>query len=619
MKSLKVVAGIACILSLVVIGGASGSKSNAKNAKSSISPIPAFTAADLGAVPTSNWIGVHGNDFNQQYSGLTQINQRTVKNLKIAWHTTVAIPTKGKPNFSGALAESEASVYNGTMYIPDAKGNVYALDATTGERLWYHKYVLPKGATPLLQATRGIAMGDGNVYVANSDGSVSALDQSTGRVKWQTTIANWKGGATLTAAPLYYNGMVITGVSGGDGGYACQAIAINAKNGKVIWRFNVIPTGNAVGANTWPAQRAWTGGGAMWSTPTVDPKLGLVYLGVGNPVPYNGAVRGAGDEMFTEAILALHVNNGKYAWAFQEVHHDIWDYDAAANGVTMFDLKIKGKMRHAIAGVGKTGWVYILDRRTGKPILGINERKVPQSAAQHTAATQPIPVGQPFASQCPDRAAWSKWKAPDGQPLKIGCIFTPYNDTQYTVFSPAPLGGADWPPTSFSQRTGDLYICSKNSSSAWKALPADQVEGKLKPLGNFFQVDGLYSQKGSPATESPGTVVAMNMRSNRRSWTVTFPAGDLCYSGILTTRGGVVFVGRSGGTLQAYNDLNGKLLWTSPKLAAGANAASMTYEVNGKQYVAIYAGGNSLVSGFGKVAPKAGSELYAFALPSTTK
>ena len=115
-----------------------------------------------------------------------------------------------------------------------------------------------------------------------------------------------------------------------------------------------------------------------------------------------------------------------------------------------------GQTRHALASIGKTGWVYILDRATGKPILGINEKKVPQSAEQHTYPTQPVPVGQPFAAQCPDRKAWSKWKAPDNKPVSIGCIFTPYTAAHYTVFAPAALGGADWPPSSYSPKTGYL-------------------------------------------------------------------------------------------------------------------------------------------------------------------
>jgi quinohemoprotein ethanol dehydrogenase len=613
MKSVRRAVGVVCCVSLVLIAGASASKQASKT-KQSITPIPAFTNSDLAATPSADWIGVHGNNLLQQYSGLTQINQATIKNLKIAWHSQVSIPGKGKPNYTGVLAESEPVVYNGTMYIPDGKGNVYAIDATTGERLWYFKYVLPKGATPLLQATRGLALGDGNVFLPESDGTMAALDQATGRVKWTRQLGSYKDGATLTAAPTYVDGMVIEGISGGDGGYPCAIVAMNAKTGKQLWRFNVIPTGSALGANTWGTPRQWFGGGAIWNTPAVDTNLGLVYISVGNPVPYNGAGRPSGQELFTESILALSLKTGKLRWYFQEVHHDLWDYDAAANGVELFNLKIKGRMREAIVQAGKTGWLYILDRRTGKPIFGMKNVKVPQNPAQHTSLTQPIPVGQPFATQCAPKT-WKTWKAPDGNPVTVGCLFTPYNDTNYTAFAPTALGGADWPPTSFSQRTGYLYLCSKNSSSAWKALPA-APPGTLKPLGNFFQVDGLYSQGNSPGKHPVGTIVAMNMRSNNRAWSVHFPAGDMCYSGILSTKGGLVFVGRSGGYLQAYNDLNGKLLWTSPKLAAGANAAAMTYEVNGKQYVAIYAGGNSLTSGFGTTPNRPGSELYAFALPS---
>ena len=147
------------------------------------------------------------------------------------------------------------------------------------------------------------------------------------------------------------------------------------------------------------------------------------------------------------------MNTGKYRWHYQTVHHDIWDYDTAANPLVAFDLTIKGTPRKAIASMGKTGWIYLLDRRNGKPILGINEKKVPQSAVQHTYPTQPIPVGQPFAAQCAPKS-WKNWKAPDGKKVKIGCIFTPYNQRQFTAFAPAALGGVDWPPSSYSPRTG---------------------------------------------------------------------------------------------------------------------------------------------------------------------
>ncbi len=605
------------LLATALVGGATALSLalGASASERAIEPVPAFTGSQLTATPKSDWPAPHGDILNQQYSALAQINKSNVKRLKIAWHTRVVIPTKGKPNFTGVSAEGEPVVYKGTMYLPDPKGNVYAFDAQTGERLWYYKPKWPKGFAASLPANRGVALGDGKVFIGQNDGQMVALDQSTGRLVWKTKAGDFKRGYFFSSAPTYVDGLVISGESGGDFGADCRVLAFSAKTGKIVWQFHVIPRKPQYGWKTWPAKRAYQGGGAVWATPVVDTKLGLVYVGVGNPVPYNGVDRGYGDELFTESIVALHLKTGKYAWHFQEVHHDIWDYDAAANPLVAFDLKIKGRMRHAIAGIGKTGWVYILDRRTGKPILGIKERKVPQSAEQHTAATQPVPVGQPFAAQCPNRAQWERWKAPDGNPIKIGCIFTPYNEQQYTVFAPTALGGADWPASSYSQRTGELYICSKDSSGAWKALPPAKP-GQLKPLGNFFQIEGLFAPPGSPATKGPGTVVAMNMRSNRVSWKVSFPAGDICYSGVASTRGGLVFVGRNRGYLQAYDDLTGKLLWTSPKLVASVNAPPMTYSVNGKQYVAVYAGGNGVSASSGTVKPRYGSDLYAFALPS---
>jgi len=607
--------GIRALLVLLVVGSVVTAVAWSASTKSqAIEPIPAFSASDLTAEPADNWVTARGDIYNRQYSSLSGITKANVKNLKVAWHTRVLVPTKGKPNFAGSFAEAEPVVYNGTMYMPDAKGNVYAFDAVTGERLWYYKPKYPKGFSAGLPTSRGVVIGDGKVFMAQTDGAIVGLDQNTGRVAWKKQVGNYKLGYFFTSPPTYINGMLIIGESGGDFGARCKVLALDGKTGRIKWSFDVIPTGNDVGANTWPKKRAFLGGGAVWAPLSADPQLGLVYVGVGNPVPYNGNVRGEGQELFTESVLALRMNTGKYAWHYQTVHHDIWDYDTAANPLVLFDLKIKGQNRKAVASMGKTGWIYMLDRRNGKPILGIPERKVPQSAEQHTWPTQPIPKGQPFARQCPRKEQWAKWKAPDGKPIKLGCLYTPYNEDQYTVFAPAALGGVDWPPSSFSPRTGYMYVCSKDSDAAWKALPEKQA-GKLKPLGNFFQIDGLFVPPGSPALKSVGKVVAMNMRSNRRVWTAAFPAGDICYSGILTTAGGLVFVGRNNNTLQAYDDRTGKLLWTSPKLVASVAAPPMTYTVDDKQYVAVYAGGNGISAGFGTAKVKYGSDLYTFALP----
>jgi alcohol dehydrogenase (cytochrome c)/quinohemoprotein ethanol dehydrogenase len=610
MKGIRAlfVLAVGCVVLVVALTASASTRQ--------IAPIPAFSADDLTAEPSSDWVTSRGDIYNRQYSSLDLINKQNVSKLKVAWHTRVAIPTKGKPNFTGVFAEAEPVVYQGTMYMPDSKGNVFAFDAVTGERLWYYKPKYPKGFSAPLPTSRGVVIGDGKVFMAQTDSTIVGLDQGTGRVAWKKTVGNYKLGYFFTAPPTYINGMLVIGQSGGDFGADSKVVALDAKTGNTKWQFHVLPTGNAVGADSWPKKRAFQGGGAVWAPLSVDPALNLVYVGVGNPVPYNGNVRGPGQELFTESVVALNLNTGKYAWHYQTVHHDIWDYDAAANPLVLFDLEMKGQMRQAVAAIGKTGWVYILDRKTGKPILGINEKKFPQEPSQHTYPTQPIPVGEPFAAQCPtNKAAWQKWKAPDGKPVKIGCIFTPYNEKQYTVFAPTALGGADWPPSSYSSKTGYLYICSKDSSGAWKALPKEQA-GKLKPLGNFFQIEGLFAPPGSPGKAATGKVVAMDMRTNKRAWTASFPAGDICYSGMMSTAGGLVFVGRNDTTFQAYDDKTGKLLWTSPKLNASIAAPPMTYTVNGKQYVAVYAGGNGISSGSGTVKVKYGSDLYTFALPS---
>jgi len=570
-------------------------------------PSPAFTASDLIAASGDNWLGWNGNVYNQRYSSLATVNTSNVKQLKVAWSKSLVIPgLKVKPGPLGVFAEQQPVVYQGTMYMPDANGNVWSMDAGTGERNWTHRAKFPKGLTPLLPS-RGVAQGDGKVYIALGDASISALDQSTGRVVWKKTVADYKDGYYFTNAPTYYNGMVITGTSGGDSGSRGFVLALNAKTGKEIWRFYVIPYKNTdLGGFTWPKKKAFLGGGAMWNTPTIDPQLGLMYIAVGNPIPYSGIIRGAGKELFTDSILALSVKTGKLRWYFQTTHHDIWDYDAT-NPTVLFDLDGK----KGIAQAGKTGWVYILDRRNGKPLIGIKEKKVPQLASAHTFATQPYPVGDAFSKQCATASAYKGKLAPNKKPYKVGCIYTPYDDKAFTAFAPSALGGANWPPSAYSSDTGYMYICSKDSEGPWRAIPADKQ--KLKPLGDFSQIEGLTPGGGAVNVPSTGKIVAMNMRNNRIAWQVKWPT--ICYSGVTTTAGGLVFVGSNEGFLKAYDAKNGNLLWSSPKLKAGVNAPPVTYTANGKQYVAVFAGGNGIASIFGGTKPFYGSTFYAFAIP----
>src|SRR5262249_20235178 len=190
------------------------------------------------------------------------------------------------------------------------------------------------------------------------------------------------------AAPLYFDGIVYTGITGGEFGIRGRLTALDAKTGKILWRAYTLPAPGEPGGDTWPVGTThYTRGGAsIWNTPALDPQLGLVYFAVGNCGPdYDGSMR-EGDNLFCASLLAVNSKTGAYAWHFQQVHHDIWDYDAASP-VLLFDTVVNGQPRKAAAQAGRTGWVYIVDRANGKPLIGIEERPVPQEARQKTAKT----------------------------------------------------------------------------------------------------------------------------------------------------------------------------------------------------------------------------------------
>lgn len=580
-------------------------------------PAPAFTAADLIAPSGDDWLGYNGNVYNQRFSTLRQINAGNVKNLKVAWRREMKPPGTKANKGEALFAEMTPVAHQGVLYMPDGKGNPWAIDGGTGEKIWATRLPQEKlvGLAAFGLLNRGAAIGDGKVYLAAPDASVRAFNQATGRMVWRKKVASKLLGHSFTNALTYYDGKLLTGSSGGDAGAPAFVIAMDAKTGRTLWKFNVIPQNRSdPGWNTWPAKRAFNGGGAMWNQLTVDPQLGLVYGGTGNPIPYSGVKRGRGQELFTESIIALDVNTGKLRWYQQLTHHDIWDYDST-NATILYD---RGSFK-GIAHAAKTGWVYAFDRRTGKPVNGLHEVPVSQAPRSNTYPTQPMPANGwgKFSQQCPQKSDFGgKWPmAPDGKPYKrIGCTYAAYDDTGYTLTMPSALGGANWPPSSYSRNTGYMYICSKDSYMSLKSIPA--AKQRLAALGDFFQLDEGFL--AGPDTNKrlariDGRLVAMNLRTGRIAWQTKWK-NDMCYSGVATTAGNLAFVGRNAGYLEAYNARTGKLLWRSPKLKAGVNAAPAIYSANGKQYVVVHAGGNSIVASTG-VKPRLGASLYAFALP----
>ena len=559
-----------------------------------IRPAPAFKGDTLVAAPTVHWPTNGGNWYNQRYSPLTSIDRSNVANLKGVWRTRLrgsGIGTK----YSG---EAQPIVYDGVVYVVTGADDVFALGVDGGEILWSYAANLDPSNDVVCcgWTSRGVGLGDGKVFVGQLDGKLVALDQKTGRVEWSVQAERWQDGLTITSAPLYFDGLVITGFAGAEYGIRGRVKAFDAKSGKWVWTFYTVPGPGEFGHDTWPQDNdLWMHGGAsVWQTPAVDPALGLIFFSTGNPGPdYNGGVR-AGDNLFSASIVALDIKTGQYRWHFQQVHHDIWDYDGPSP-VVLFDLELNGAQRKGIAQPSKTGWVYILDRTDGTPLIGIDERPVPQEPRQATAATQPYPRGDAFVPQ-------SIAVAPEGFALvNDGKIFTPFWTDREVPVKPSFGGGANWPPSSYDPQTGLLYVCAQDRIGVFRA---DPLAEERPPTGERY-VAGIFGASGMPQL---GVFAALDMHTNEIVWQQHWP--EACYSGSTTTAGGLTFVGRNDGRLTALASHDGTKLWEF-QTGAGMNAPVSVFEHSGKQYVVAYSAGN-LFAG----SPK-GDSVWLFGLDGT--
>src|SRR5690606_29856063 len=472
--------------------------------------------------PTTGWPTNGGDLYNRRYSPLTEINRDNVAQLKGVWRTRLGGSGVG-PQYSG---EAQPIVHDGVIYIVTGANDVFAIDVDTGAILWDYRANLDPANNAVCcgWTSRGVGLGGGKIYVGQLDGKLVALDQRTGGVVWSIQAERWQEGYAITSAPLYYDGLVITGFSGGERGIRGRVKAYDAETGELVWTFYTIPGPGEFGHETWPQDNdIWMDGGApVWQTPAVDPELGLIYFSTGNPGPdYNGSIR-AGDNLFSSSIVALDVKTGEYRWHFQQVHHDLWDYDSP-NPVILFDLEYDGVPRKGLAQASKTGWVYILDRTNGEPLVGIEERPVPQEPRQATSPTQPYPVGDSFVPQ-------SIPIPPEGTRLvNQGRIFTPFW-TEPVVLKPWSLGGANWPPSSYDPSTGWFYVCAQDQIGIYRAEPV----GEPPPPGSLY-VGGPFLAAPLPRY---GVLAALDMRTNRLVWQQHWT--DACYSGVVTTAGGLL-------------------------------------------------------------------------------
>lgn len=550
---------------------------------------PAFTARQLTALPGAAWITNGGNVFNQRYTPLVQINRQSVKDLKAQWRTHLDGSGAG-PQYSG---QGQPLFYGGVLYVVTGADDVFALDVKTGAHLWTYQANLDPAHVRVCcgWVSRGLGLGDGKIFLGRLDAKLTALDQKTGKVVWSIQGENPNLGYSLVGAPLYYDGMVIVGYAGGDMGIRGRVKAYDARDGHLLWTFYTVPGPGEFGADTWPKDNEYYkwGGAPVWQTPAIDPALGLLYFSTGNAGPDYGGAQRAGDNLFTASIVAIEVKSGKYRWHFQQVHHDIWDYDSP-NPVVLFDAPYQGRMRHGLAEISKTGWVYLLDRATGKPLIGIAERPVPQEPRQRTAATQPYPIGDPLFPQSVDMA-------PEGFKLiNGGRIFTPFWDEPVVY---RPQMAVNWPPSSYDPDSNYFFVCGIDnlavSSHDAKAFTGPTFEGMWMQNG----------KNGSFDVARRGMFAAFDLKTNRLVWEHSWPQG--CFSGSLATRGGLVFTGRSDGRLTALDSATGELLWQF-QTDAGVNAPATSFEYQGTQYVAVMSAGTLFGAG------KKGDSIWLFSL-----
>ena len=554
-----------------------------------ITPAPAFSTRDLAALPTENWITNGGSLANQRYSPLDQIDTGNVGRVKGVWEAHLdKSATAAKYS-----AETQPIVYDGVAYISTGQDDLFALSVDTGKILWKHTGNLDQAISTVCCGwlNRGVAIGEGKVFMGRLDGTFLALDQKTGKVDWQTTIEPWQKGYSITAAPLYLDGMVITGISGGEFGIRGRLTALDARTGKVRWRFWTTAPG------TWGGKGYLRGGAPVWQTPSVDPKLGLLYFTTGNANPDNNGSKRPGKNLYAASFVALDVHTGKLRWYFQMVHHDIWDYDAPSPTV-LFDVTMHGRLVHGIGEASKTGWLYLLDRTNGKPLFPIPERPVPQDAKQKTYPTQPIPSYAPFVPHTLSNAQYeavvkavkAATKGKAAKVVRATQMYTPYWHTP-VAFTPGPQGGTNWQPSSYNPGTHLMYVCAQSgptANTADTALPAKQKNAGPQPteIGSTLNLAGGFGQ-------NVGTFSAIDVTTGKIAWQKRWP--ESCYAGSATTKGDLVFIGRSDGRLLALDARNGKQLW-SWQTGAGANDAPTIFQRNGKEYVLFYAGGNALAA-----------------------
>jgi quinoprotein glucose dehydrogenase len=604
------------------------------------------------SVQTVDWPGVGNNPGCMRYSSLDQINRENVVRLKPAWtyHTG---ELEGR---TGKTIECTPIVVEGVMYLTTAYLRVVALNAETGKELWQfdplkdHPFELQPASGGVNRGcalwSDGVPGGQRRIIHGTSDGRLFSLDAKTGKLDPNFADAGIRNlrkelepkfsklSYGPTSAPAIWKDTIIVGVSCDEGpGIAAPGDirAFDVRTGEQVWRFHTVPRPGEFGHETWKGD-SWKdrGGANAWGGISVDVDRGMIFAGLGSAAfDFYGGDR-HGDNLFANCTIALDAKTGNRLWHFQTLRHDLWDHDLPIypNLVT---VTRDSKKIDAVAQVTKTGYVFLFDRVTGKPLFRINDKPVPHSdlTGEQAAATQPIPMRPPpFSAQFLDETNVTNIGAANRasvleqlKKIRGGPAFNPPSK-QGTVVIPGYHGGANWSGASFDPTTGLLYVNSNNVPNIITMSESKAADKERNGPYGHTGYNRFLDHEGYPAIKPPwGVLTAINLNTGDFAWQV--PLGEIAeltargvprtgtetFGGAIVTAGGLLFIaGTKDEKFHAFDKQTGRLIWEY-SLPAGGYATPSTYQVKGRQYVVIAAGGA------GKLRTKAGDAFVVFSLP----
>jgi quinoprotein glucose dehydrogenase len=644
--------------------------------------VAASTLAQSKRFPAaSNEWPTYGHDPGaMRFSPVRQITPANVNQLKVAWvyhlrppdapagPSAAAAPAPGRGRGRGsrfAPSQTTPLVVNGVMYISSPFSRVVALDPTTGAEQW--AFQVPGPPTRGVEYWPGDARTPAQIVFGTTTAKLYSLDAKTGKpneafgdkgvvdLNTPEILQGLPGSNGLSSPPIVYKNLVITGGRTQENpphGPAGDVRAWDMHNGKLVWTFRSVPRAGEKFNDTWSGE-SWKNrsGVNVWGFITVDVERGIVYMPFGAPsVDQYGGDR-AGDNLFGTSIVAADANTGKYLWHFQVVHHDIWDADLAG-APALVDVKQGGRTIPAVAVINKTGLLFLLDRVTGKPIYGVEERPVPQSEVplERTSKTQPFPLKPPPLSRMTMTAADVATVTPEVEAackalmdgVQLGGPYLPVSYKRLRVQFPGNHGGVNWGGTSFNPELGYLFVSTselgqlsglkdRDANATGSAQPAGQGN-RVHPDGPYEGVPGGgrfstrdFGPQQLPCQQPPwGQLTAVDVNTGEFAWRVPLGVTDSLppgkqntgrpgNGGSIATAGGLVFIGATDDSrFRAFDARTGKELWTV-KLGGAAHATPSTYlGADGRQYVVITSTGGGFFD-----APLTDDSITAFALPGS--